>query len=120
MKRFRICISPTDTTARRLQLVGAEKAKANPDHRGDEEYNFFLAVAFPSSHLKIIDYNRVVKDLNGFTPEEFLDKLRENFEVADMGAEIYQPSALHNFSLYLGGVGIASLLCRGASTTPIQ
>lgn len=84
-------------------LVGAEKAKANPDHRGDEEYNFFLAVAFPSSHLKIIDYNRVVKDLNGFTPEEFLDKLRENFEVADMGAEIYQPSALHNFSLYLGG-----------------
>lgn len=84
-------------------LVGAEKAKANPDHRGDEEYNFFLAVAFPSSHLKIIYYNRVVKDLNGFTPEEFLDKLRENFEVADMGAEIYQPSALHNFSLYLGG-----------------
>jgi uncharacterized protein (DUF1015 family) len=84
-------------------LVGAEKAKANPDHRGDEEYNFFLAVAFPSSHLKIIDYNRVVKDLNGFTPEEFLDKLRENFEVEDMGAEIYQPSALHNFSLYLGG-----------------
>lgn len=84
-------------------LVGAEKAKANPDHRGDEEYNFFLAVAFPSSHLKIIDYNRVVKYLNGFTPEEFLDKLRENFEVADMGAEIYQPSALHNFSLYLGG-----------------
>jgi len=84
-------------------LVGNEKAKANPAHRGDEEYNYFLAVAFPASHLKIIDYNRVVKDLNGLTPEQFLDKIRENFDVEDMGTEIYKPKALHNFALYLGG-----------------
>ncbi len=84
-------------------LVGAEKAKNNPNHRGDEEYNYFLAVAFPASHLKIIDYNRVVKDLNGLTEEEFLAKVAENFEVKDMGEEIYTPNALHNFSLYLGG-----------------
>lgn len=84
-------------------LVGAEKARNNPAHRGDEEYNYFLAVAFPSSHLKIIDYNRVVRDLNGLTPEQFLDKVRENFDVKDMGTEIYTPAALHNFSLYLDG-----------------
>lgn len=82
-------------------LVGKEKATANPNHRGDEEYNYFLAVAFPASHLKIIDYNRVVKDLNGLSDEQFLDKLRVNFDVVDMGAEIYKPSQLHNFSLYL-------------------
>ena len=84
-------------------LVGAEKAKNNPNHKGDEEYNYFMAVAFPASHLKIIDYNRVVRDLNGLTPEQFLDKIRENFEVKDMGTEIYTPAALHNFSLYLDG-----------------
>lgn len=84
-------------------LVGAEKAKANPNHNGTEEYNYFLAVAFPASHLKIIDYNRVVKDLNGLTEEEFLAKLRENFTVEEKGTEIYKPQALHNFSLYLGG-----------------
>ena len=84
-------------------LVGAEKAKNNPNHKGDEEYNYFMAVAFPASHLKIIDYNRVVRDLNGLTPEQFLDKVRENFEVKDMGTEIYSPSGLHNFSLYLDG-----------------
>ena len=84
-------------------LVGAEKAAGNPDHKGDEEYNYFMAVAFPSSHLRIIDYNRVVKDLNGLTPAEFLKKLEENFIVEDMGTEIYQPRALHNFSLYLDG-----------------
>lgn len=84
-------------------LVGAEKAKQNPDHKGDEEYNYFLAVAFPASHLKIIDYNRVVRDLNGLTPEEFLKKLEENFEVKNMGEDIYHPTGLHNFSLYLGG-----------------
>ncbi len=84
-------------------LVGAEKAKQNPDHRGDEEYNYFLAVAFPASHLKIIDYNRVVKDLNGMTDAEFLEKLEKNFVVEDKGTEIYTPSALHNFALYLGG-----------------
>ena len=84
-------------------LVGAEKARNNPDHKGDEEYNYFLAVAFPASHLRIIDYNRVVKDLNGLTEDEFLGKLQENFEVAEQGEEIYAPSGLHNFSLYLGG-----------------
>ncbi len=84
-------------------LVGNEKAQNNPDHKGDEEYNYFLAVAFPASHLKIIDYNRVVRDLNGLTPEQFLDKVRENFVVEEKGEEIYQPNALHNFALYLDG-----------------
>ena len=84
-------------------LVGAEKAKNNPDHKGDEEYNYFLAVAFPASHLKIIDYNRVVRDLNGLTPEEFLDKVRVNFDVEEKGKEPYRPNALHNFALYLDG-----------------
>lgn len=84
-------------------LVGAEKASQNPNHKGDEEYNYFMAVAFPASHLKIIDYNRVVKDLNGLTEEEFLNKLKENFVVEEKGEEIYTPAALHNFSLYLGG-----------------
>ncbi len=84
-------------------LVGAEKAKNNPNHKGDEEYNYFMAVAFPASHLKIIDYNRVVKDLNGMTPVEFIDRLRDNFDVKDMGTQTYHPSGLHNFSLYLDG-----------------
>lgn len=85
-------------------LVGAEKAANNPDHKGDEEYNYFMAVAFPASHLRIIDYNRVVKDLNGLSEEEFLSRLSENFIVEDKGShDIYTPSALHNFSLYLGG-----------------
>lgn len=84
-------------------LVGNEKAQNNPNHKGDEEYNYFMAVAFPASHLRIIDYNRVVKDLNGLTEEEFLDKIRENFDVEEKGEEIYTPSSLHNFSLYLGG-----------------
>ncbi|MDE6161571.1 MAG: DUF1015 domain-containing protein [Muribaculaceae bacterium] len=82
-------------------LVGNEKARLNPDHRGDEEYNYFLAVAFPASHLKIIDYNRVVRDLNGYSPEEFLEHLQFKFEVHDMGTEPYTPAALHNFSMYL-------------------
>ncbi|MDE6415508.1 MAG: DUF1015 domain-containing protein [Duncaniella sp.] len=84
-------------------LVGHEKATNNPDHRGDEEYNYFLAVAFPASHLNIIDYNRVVRDLNGLTPDEFLARLEENFIVEPKGKEEYRPTALHNFSLYLGG-----------------
>lgn len=84
-------------------LVGAEKAAANPNHTGDEEYNYFMAVAFPASHLNIIDYNRVVKDLNGLTPEQFIKRLEENFIVEDKGTEIYQPNALHNFALYLDG-----------------
>lgn len=83
-------------------LVGHEKALANPNHTGDEEYNYFLAVAFPASHLNIIDYNRVVKDLNGLTKEEFISKLEENFIVEDKGSEIYHPERLHNFALYLG------------------
>ncbi|MDE6340162.1 MAG: DUF1015 family protein, partial [Muribaculaceae bacterium] len=84
-------------------LVGAEKAAANPNHTGDEEYNYFMAVAFPASHLSIIDYNRVVKDLNGLTPEEFLKRLEENFVVEEKGTDIYRPEALHNFALYLDG-----------------
>ncbi|MGM9802553.1 MAG: DUF1015 domain-containing protein [Muribaculaceae bacterium] len=84
-------------------LVGHEKALANPNHQGTEEYNFFLAVCFPESHLKIIDYNRVVKDLNGLSEDEFLARLAENFVVECQGEEIYHPVALHNFALYLGG-----------------
>ncbi len=84
-------------------LVGAEKANQNPAHRGDEEYNYFMAVCFPASQLTIIDYNRVVKDLNGLSEEEFLAALQKNFEVQKMGADIYKPTGLHNFSLYLGG-----------------
>lgn len=84
-------------------LVGNEKATRNPAHKGDEEYNYFLAVAFPASHLKIIDYNRVVKDLNGLSQQEFLDALAKNFTVEKIGEEIYRPSKLHNFSLYLSG-----------------
>ena len=84
-------------------LVGEEKRRQNPHHTGNEEYNYFMAVVFPESHLKIIDYNRVVKDLNGMTPEQFLDKLGEDFEIKDMGTDIYKPKNLHNFSMYLGG-----------------
>lgn len=84
-------------------LVGKEKADNNPAHRGDEEYNYFMAVCFPSSQLTIIDYNRVVKDLNGLTEDEFLAALAKNFDVVEKGTEIYKPDMLHNFSLYLGG-----------------
>ena len=83
--------------------VGEEKAKADPNHTGNEEYNYLLAVCFPQSHLKVMDYNRVVVDLNGNTEEEFLDKVREHFIVEEKGEEIYKPAKLHNFSLYLGG-----------------
>ena len=83
--------------------VGAEKREQNPNHTGDEEYNFFLAVAFPESQLTIIDYNRVVRDLNGLTPGQFLEKLRESFDVVDMGTDIYKPNQLHNFGMYLDG-----------------
>ena len=84
-------------------LVGAEKAQQNPNHKGDEEYNYFMAVCFPANQLTIIDYNRVVKDLNGLTPEEFLAAVGKNFIVEEKGADIYKPNALHNFSLYLEG-----------------
>ena len=84
-------------------LVGHEKALANPNHTGNEEYNVFLSVCFPEAHFKIIDYNRVVKDLNGLSEEEFLAKVAENFVVEKKGAEIYHPQALHNFALYIAG-----------------
>ena len=83
-------------------LVGAEKAKQNPAHRGDEEYNYFMAVCFPADQLTIIDYNRVVKDLNGLSEAEFLSRIERNFIVEEKGGSIYKPAALHNFSLYLG------------------
>ncbi len=83
--------------------VGEEKAKADPNHNGTEEYNYLLAVCFPQSHLKVMDYNRVVVDLNGNTEEQFLEKLGEKFIVEDKGTEIYHPAKLHNFALYLGG-----------------
>lgn len=84
-------------------LVGAEKAAQNQNHKGDEEYNYFMAVCFPASQLTIIDYNRVVKDLNGLTAEQFLKALEKDFIVEEKGESIYKPSSLHNFSLYLAG-----------------
>ena len=84
-------------------LVGAEKARQNPNHRGDEEYNYFMAVCFPADQLTIIDYNRVVKDLNGLTPQAFIEALKKHFTVEEKGTEIYKPQALHNFSLYVDG-----------------
>ena len=83
--------------------VGAECKAKNPNHTGEEEYCYFLAVTFPESHLRIIDYNRVVKDLNGLTEEQFLEALKADFVVEKAGAEIYTPSSLHNFSMYLAG-----------------
>jgi len=82
-------------------LVGAEKQKQNPNHTGKEEYNYFMAVCFQASQLTILDYNRVVKDLNGLSSEEFLNALRKNFDVEDKGTDIYKPAQLHEFSLYL-------------------
>ena len=84
-------------------LVGAEKARQNAAHKGDEEYNYFMAVCFPANQLTIIDYNRVVKDLNGLSDDEFLIRLEKNFVVEEKGADMYKPAALHNFSLYLAG-----------------
>lgn len=84
-------------------LVGNERKMNNPKHRGDEEYNYFLAVCFPDNQLNIIDYNRVVKDLNGLSTEAFLEALQADFEVKCEGAQIYKPNALHNFGLYVDG-----------------
>jgi len=84
-------------------LVGQERRKSNPEHSGDEEYNYFLAVHFPASQLTIIDYNRVVKDLNGMTPTEFLEELQEGFLVEEKGAEVYKPEKLHSFGMYMEG-----------------
>ncbi|MEG1562984.1 MAG: DUF1015 domain-containing protein [Bacteroides sp.] len=84
-------------------LVGAEKAKQNPRHNGTEEYNYFMAVCFPANQLTIIDYNRVVKDLNGLTSAQFLTALEKSFVLEEKGADIYKPTGLHNFALYLDG-----------------
>lgn len=84
-------------------LVGAEKAKQNPNHKGDEEYNYFMAVCFQASQLTILDYNRVIKDLNGLTPEEFIIALGNNFYIQKKGTEEYRPQQMHEFSLYLEG-----------------
>ena len=84
-------------------LVGNEKKNNNPDHTGDEEYNYFLAVHFPDDQLRILDYNRVVKDLNGLTAEEFLGRLSEVFAVKEMGGEPFKPQNLHTFGMYLNG-----------------
>lgn len=84
-------------------LVGAEKAKQNPNHKGDEEYNYFMAVCFPASQLTILDYNRVIKDLNGLTSVQFLNALKKNFTVENKGTEEYRAQQLHEFSLYLDG-----------------
>ncbi len=84
-------------------LVGKEKKAANPNHSGNEEYNFFLAVHFPDDQLTIIDYNRVVKDLNGMANDEFIDKLNKSFVVEEKGSEVFKPEDLHNLSMYLDG-----------------
>ena len=83
--------------------VGEERKKQNPEHTGDEEYNFFLAVHFPASQLTIIDYNRLVKDLNGLTPDEFIGEINRNFDILAMGTRVYKPATLHEFSMYLDG-----------------
>ena len=83
--------------------VGAEKRQNNPAHTGEEEYNWFMTVAFPDSQLKIIDYNRVVRDLNGLAPQQLVEALGEDFEVMKKGEEIYKPAKLHEFSMYLDG-----------------
>jgi uncharacterized protein (DUF1015 family) len=85
-------------------LVGNEKKRNNPNHTGKEEYNFFLAVHFPASQLSIIDYNRVVKDLNGLTKDELIKKLEKSFIVEEKGAAIYKPNKLHHFSMYIDGI----------------
>ncbi len=82
-------------------LVGAEKARQNPQHTGKEEYNFFMAVCFPASQLTILDYNRVVKDLNGLTTSQFLEQVSKDFIIEEKGHTIYHPKSLHNFSLYI-------------------
>ncbi|HHT02693.1 MAG TPA: DUF1015 domain-containing protein [Bacteroidales bacterium] len=81
--------------------VGSERKAANPNHTGNEEYNYFMAVIFPENQLKIIDYNRVVKDLNGLSKEEFITKLEKTFVIEKMGKEVYEPSKLHEFSMYI-------------------
>ena len=83
--------------------IGLERKNQNPNHTGKEEYNFFMAVHFPDNQLKIIDYNRVVKDLNGLNKDEFLNKVAQKFDIQDMGTDIFKPARLHEFSMYLDG-----------------
>ncbi len=94
-------------------LVGNEKRKANPNHTGTEEYNYFLAVHFPANQLSIIDYNRVIKDLNGMVKEELLEKLAHSFNIREVGPEVYRPAQLHNFSMYLDGLWYSLTAKRG-------
>ena len=103
-------------------LVGAEKAKQNPNHRGDEEYNYFMAVCFQASQLTILDYNRVVNDLNGMEAEQFLEALQVNFSVEYKGVEEYRPQQLHEFSLYLDGKWYSLIAKEGTydNTDPID
>ena len=84
--------------------VGLERKAKNPNHTGNEDYNYFLAVIFPDNQLKIMDYNRVIKDLNGLSSKEFLEKLSASFDIENKGAEIYRPAKLHEMSLYLDGI----------------
>ena len=83
--------------------IGKERAENNPNHTGKEEYNYFMAVIFADKQLKIMDYNRVVQDLNGLSQEEFLTKVADKFYMQKMGTEIYKPAALHEFSMYIDG-----------------
>lgn len=83
--------------------IGHERRQADPDHTGKEEYNYFLAVHFPSNQLRILDYNRVVKDLNGLEPSQFIDKLKISFNVSERNETIYRPAGLHNIAMYLEG-----------------
>lgn len=94
-------------------LVGAEKARNNPHHVGNEEYNYFMAVCFPDNQLTIIDYNRVLKDLNGMTPDEFIQKLERDFVVKPTGSELQRPTGRHNFSIYLDGRAFSLTLKPG-------
>lgn len=94
-------------------LVGKEKMEKNPEHTGNEEYNFFLAVHFPSDQLRIIDYNRTIKDLNGLSDKEFLSKLEKGFRIKKKGTKIYKPGKLHNLSMYLDGSWYSLTARRG-------
>lgn len=94
-------------------LVGEEMKRNNPGHTGNEEYNFFLAVHFPASQLRIIDYNRVVKDLNGLSNDDFIQKISTSFRVEEKGTEIYKPSKLHEMSMYLDGSWYALTALEG-------
>jgi uncharacterized protein (DUF1015 family) len=85
-------------------LVGDEKKRSNPGHSGQEEYNYFLAVHFPANQLRIIDYNRVVRDLNGLSSSEFLGKIAKSFEIIDKGSQVYKPAVKSNFSMYFEGI----------------